>query len=115
VVTELRSRKPNLAPFLGNSRLLELSDTTLIVGVQGGFHASQVEKQANLDFIEQTAGEILGRKIHLKVQPLAGAPKPDTKTKSPGKNKPDAQDPAIQDVLKVFPQGEVIEHDKPGE
>jgi DNA polymerase III subunit gamma/tau len=115
VVTELRSRRPSLVPFLGKSRLLELSDTTLVVGVQGGFHVSQVEKRENRDVIEQTAGELLGRKIHVKVQPLAEAPKPDAKTKSPGKNKSDAQDPAIQDVLRVFPQGEVIEHDKPGE
>jgi len=115
VVTELRSKKPSLAPFLGHSRLLEVSDTTLVVGVQGSFHVSQMEKRENLDYIEQTAGEVLGKKIQVKVQPLAEAPKPDTKTKSPGKKPPDEQDPAIQDVLKVFPQGEVIGHDKPGE
>jgi DNA polymerase-3 subunit gamma/tau len=111
VMTVLRAKKPSLAPFLEHSRLLEASHTTWVVGVKGGFQATQVEKKENRDFIELTAGEVLGKKIQVKVQSLGEALKSEGKTKHPRKDGPEAQDPAVQDVLRVFPQGEVIEHD----
>jgi len=111
IMKSLKSKKPGLASFLEHSSLLEDTDTILVLGVKGVFQVSQVEKRENLDIIEQAALEVLGRKVQLKVKPLEDTPKSDIKSKSSKKNKPEEHDPAVQDVLRVFPQGEVIEHD----
>ncbi|HUI45433.1 MAG TPA: DNA polymerase III subunit gamma/tau [Nitrospirota bacterium] len=111
IMKALKSKKPALASFLEHSSLLEDTDTILVLGVKGIFQVSQVEKRENLDIIEQAALEVLGRKVQVKVKPLGDAPKSDIKSKSPKKIKPEEQDPAVQDVLRIFPQGEVIEHD----
>jgi len=113
IMKALKSKKPGLASFLEHSSLLENTDTILVLGVKGVFQVSQVEKRENLDVIEQAAQEVLGRKVQVKVKPLGDTPKSNIKSKSPKKIKPEEQDPAVQDVLRVFPQGEVIEHDNP--
>jgi DNA polymerase-3 subunit gamma/tau len=113
IMKALKSKKPGLASFLEHSSLLENTDTILVLGVKGVFQVSQVEKRENLDIIEQAAQEVLGRKVQVKVKPLGDTPKSNIKSKSPKKIKPEEQDPAVQDVLRVFPQGEVIEHDNP--
>jgi DNA polymerase-3 subunit gamma/tau len=111
IMKALKSKKPGLASFLEHSSLLQDTDTTLVLGVKGVFQAGQVEKRENLDIIEQAALEVLGRKIQVKVKPLLDTPKSEVKSKILKKNKPEEQNPAIQDVLRVFPEGEVIEHD----
>jgi DNA polymerase-3 subunit gamma/tau len=115
ILAALRSKKPVLASFLEHGMLTDVSEKVLIIAVKGSFQKVQVEKRENLDFIEQTAGEVLGRKVQIKIQALAEAPKPEGKQKSPKTNKPNDQDPAVQDVLKVFPQGEIIERDNPAD
>ncbi len=111
IMAILRSKKPGLASFLEQGRLMDMTDKTMVIGVRGSFQLVQVEKRENLDFIEQTAGDVLGRKVQLKIRSLAEAPKPEVKQKNPKKNKPTEQDSAVQDVLRVFPQGEIIERD----
>ncbi len=109
ILGALRVKKPGLASFLEHGRLVDVSEKALTIAVKGGFQMVQVEKRENLDFIERTAGEVLGRKVQIKIQALAEAPKSAGKQKS--KNRLNEQDPAVQDVLKVFPQGEIIERD----
>jgi DNA polymerase-3 subunit gamma/tau len=111
IMKELKSKKPSLASFLEHSSLLEETATTLVLGIRGAFNTGQAEKRGNLDIIEQAAREVLGREVQVKVSPLGDMPKSDVKQKNPKKVKPDEQDPAIQDVLRIFPQGEIIEHD----
>jgi DNA polymerase-3 subunit gamma/tau len=113
IMKALKSKKPGLASFLEHSSLLEDTNTILVLGVEGVFQVSQVEKRENLDIIEQAAQEVLGRKVQVKVKPLGDTPKSNIKSKNPKKIKPEEQDPAVQDVLRVFPQGEVIEHENP--
>jgi DNA polymerase-3 subunit gamma/tau len=111
IMAALRLKKPGLASFLEQGRLMDVTDRAMVIGVRGSFQLVQVEKRENLDFIEQIAGDILSRKVQLKVQSLTEAPKPEAKQKSVKKSKPNEQDPAVQDVLRVFPQGEIIERD----
>jgi DNA polymerase-3 subunit gamma/tau len=111
IMAALRLKKPGLASFLEQGRLIDVTDKSMVIGVRGRFQLVQAEKRENLDFIEQTAGDVLGRKVQLKIQSLAEASKPEAKQKSAKKNKPNEQDPAVQDVLRVFPQGEIIERD----
>jgi DNA polymerase-3 subunit gamma/tau len=110
IMTALKSRKPGLASALGQSRPIEMSENQIVVGVQGSvFQLELVEKRESRVLIEEIAAEILKKKMSIKIQPLAAtAPQPGTKT-TQKKGKPDDQDPAVQDVLKVFTQGEVIE------
>ncbi len=112
ILAALKSKKPGLASFLEHGRLMEVSDKALMIAVKGSFQMVQVEKRENLDVIEQTAGAILGRKVQIKIQSLAEAPQPEGKQKSLKKND---QDAAVQDILKVFPQGEIIERDNPSD
>ncbi len=111
IMKVLKSKKPVLASFLEYSRLLEDADTIFVLGVKGDFQASQAEKRENLDIIEQAVLEVLGRKVQVKVKPLGDTPRSVVKPKSSKKIKPEEQDPVVQDILRVFPQGEVIEHD----
>ncbi len=115
IMAIVRAKKPVLASFLEHGMLTDMSEKVLIIAVKGSFQMVQVEKRENLDFIEQTAEEVLGRKVQIKIQSLTEAPKSVGKQKSSKKNKPHEQDPAVQDVLKVFPQGEIIERDNPAD
>ena len=94
-----------------------MTDSELVIGVSGtGFQIELVEKRESRMLIEEVVSGILNRKLSVKVQPLADAPKPDVaKAKSAKKTGPAEQDPAVQDVLRVFPKGEVIENDHPSD
>lgn len=105
----ITSKKPSLGSFLQHSKLIELSDAKLVVGVSGGFQVGQVEKRENREYIEQIAADVLQRKVQVAIQPLSGTPAPQAATKTQVQPKAEAPDPAIQDVLRVFTQGEVIE------
>jgi DNA polymerase-3 subunit gamma/tau len=115
VMGVLKSKKPGLASFLTHSRLTELSDTIMVIGVKGSsFQIEQVEKRENCGIIEQIAGEVLNRKILVKVQPLTAEVKPSAKSAARINKKPEEQDPLVQDALRIF-GGEVIEQDHPDE
>ena len=115
IMGALKSKKPSLASFLDNSRCIELSDKDLIIGIKGTFQAGQVEKPENISIIEQVAEEILSRKVILKVQTIAAATtvpaKQEPKAKFVKKAKTEEPDPAMDDVLKAFPNAEVIDHE----
>jgi hypothetical protein len=69
-----------------------------------------VEKKENRTLIEELAAGILNKKVSVKIQLLAATAQPAAKT-AQKKGRPDDQDPAVQEVLKVFTQGEVVEQD----
>jgi len=112
ILSALKSKKPSLASHLDQSRMIELSDTMLLIGVKGGFPAEQIEKAENRNILEQVASEILNKKIQIKIQPLAvqaEAPgKHDIRTTTSKKTKPVEQDPIAQNIAKLF-DGAVIE------
>ena len=110
VMSALKTKKPGLASFLAHSRLMERTDTNLVIGVQGGFRVEQVEKPENRGIIEQIAGGILGWNVQVRVRPLADEIKPAATSMAPGKKKTGEQDPMVQDALRIF-GGEVIEQD----
>ncbi len=111
IMTALRSKKPGLASALGHSRLLQMTENQIVVGVQGnGFQMELIEKRENRTLIEEIAKEILNKKVSVKIQPLAATTQSGIKT-AQTKGKPEDQDPAVQDVLNIFTQGEVVEQD----
>jgi DNA polymerase-3 subunit gamma/tau len=111
IMAALGTKKPGLASALRHSRLLEMTENQIVVGVQGnGFQMELVEKPENRTLIEEIAAGILHKKVSIKMrlQPVmlqAGAKTTQKKVRS------DEQDPAVQEVLKVFTEGEVIEQD----
>ncbi len=116
IMAVLKSKKPGLASALSHGKIIEQTDTELVIGVQGAsFQVKKAEEPENRGLIEQVAGEVLGKKVQVKVRAVEAPTKAESKVKSPKKNKPEEQDPAIQDVLRVFPEGEIIEHDHPSE
>jgi DNA polymerase-3 subunit gamma/tau len=116
VMGALKSKKPILASYLAQSRLLTASETVFTVGLPAGFQRDQVEKQEHRDYIEQVAGEVLGRKIQLAMKPLGqeDAGPSLARVKAPVKKKPEEQSPIVQDALRIF-GGEVIEREHPDE
>ncbi|HEX9020417.1 MAG TPA: DNA polymerase III subunit gamma/tau [Nitrospirota bacterium] len=115
ILTAIKSQKPGLASFLEHSRLTELSEAELTIEVKGGFQAEQIAKPESLGIIEHAAAEVLKRPVRVKIHPGAADPKLETPSKSRGKIRFEEQDTAVQEVLKVFPKGEVVEQDHPGE
>ncbi len=112
IMTVLGSKKPGLASALRHSRLIEATENQIMVGVQGNdFQMELVEKQENRTLIESIAAGILNKKLTVRFRLLPpAASQPGVKT-TQKKGRPDDQDPAVQEVLKVFTQGEVIEQD----
>ncbi len=108
VMSALKTKKPGLASFLAQSRLMERTDTHLVIGVQAGFRLEQVEKPENRGLIEQIAGGILGRNVQVRLRPLADEGKSSAAPKTPVKKKPDEEDPMVQNALRIF-GGEVVE------
>jgi hypothetical protein len=79
--------------------------------VQGnGFHIDLVEKQENRTLIEELAAGLLKKKVSIKIRLLPETVQPGAKS-TQKKGRPDNQDPAVREVLKVFTEGEVIEQD----
>ena len=109
IMTALRSKKPGLASALAHSKPVEISDNQMVIGVQGNsFQLELVEKRESRRMIEEVASELLKKEMSIKIQPRAATPQPGIKT-GQKKAKPEEQDPAVQDVLNIFTQGEVIE------
>jgi hypothetical protein len=110
-MTALGTKKPGLASALRHSRLIEMTENQIVVGVQGnGFQMELVEKPENRTLIEEIAGGILHKKVSVKIRLLPATLHAGAKT-TQKKGRPDEQDPAVQEVLKVFTEGEVIEQD----
>ncbi|HUK99376.1 MAG TPA: DNA polymerase III subunit gamma/tau [Nitrospirota bacterium] len=109
IMHAIEANKPNLAASLEHSKLLDVSDKRLVIGIPGSFKATQVEKRENRNYVEQVAEEFFKRKLQVVVQPLTEITNSDAKVKNNIKPKTIVPDPAIQDVLRVFTQGEVIE------
>ena len=116
VISAVKSKKPILASYLAQSRLLATSGSGFTLGLPAGFQRDQVEKQEHRDLLEQIAGEVLGRKILLIIKPLGQeeAGPSTTRAKTPAKKKPEEQSPIVQDALRIF-GGEVIETEHPEE
>ena len=113
VMTVLKSKKPGLASALGHSRIIEQTDTELVVGVHGAaFQVKKAEEPESRGMIEQVAEEILQRKVRVRIQAVETPAKPEAKPKSPKKTKPDEHDALAQDVAKLF-NGEVIDAEGP--
>ena len=115
IVAAVRSKKASLASFLDHSRILELSATDIVIRVKGDFQKEQVEKPESLVMIEQAAAEIVGRKVRVQVQLDQASAEPGVKRTPQKKTKAEEHNPAIDDVLRVFTQGEVIEQHEPEE
>ncbi|HYA88607.1 MAG TPA: DNA polymerase III subunit gamma/tau [Nitrospirota bacterium] len=114
IIAALKSKKPSLASALGHGRIINVTDSELVIGLTGSsFQVDLVDKRENRMLIEELAAAIMSKKLSVKVQHLADARKQEIKTKSEKKIKPEEQDPAVQDVLRVFPKGEVVEPDHP--
>jgi DNA polymerase-3 subunit gamma/tau len=113
IMAALRTKKPGLASALGHGRIIGISGSELVIGVAGSsFQVDLVDKRENKMLIEELVAGLMSKKLSVKVQHLAEAPKQAHKAKSEKKTKPEEQDPAVQDVLRVFPKGEVVEPDR---
>jgi DNA polymerase III gamma/tau subunit len=112
IMTALGTKKPGLASALRHSKILEMTEHQIVVGVQGnGFQTDLVEKSENRTLIEEIAAGILHKKVSIKIRVLPATSQTGAKTMQK-KGRPDEQDPAVQEVLKVFTEGEVIEQDE---
>ena len=115
IMNALKSKKPGLASALAHSKLVEMTETELVISIKGSsFQKDLVEKRENRSIIEDLAAEILSKKLKIKFELLAEAAKHDTKQKMLKKQKPEEQDPIVQDALRIF-GGEVVEPDHPHE
>jgi len=115
IMNALKSKKPSLASALAHSKLVEITDTDLVISIKGSsFQKDLVEKRENRNIIEDLAAEILNKKLQIKVQLLAEPAKHETKQKMQKKQKPEEQDPIVQDALRIF-GGEVVEPENPHE
>lgn len=111
IVNAVKAKKPGLASFLVHSKLLELTDIGMVVGVSGsGFQLEQLEKKENRDYLEQLAAGIMHKTIQLKIQPIAEKAKPEAKPKAVKKQKSEEQDSFVHDALKIF-GGQVVDQD----
>jgi DNA polymerase III subunit gamma/tau len=116
ILSGVKNQKPGLASALLGSTLVNLTDADFVIGLAGSsFQARKAEEPENRKLIEQVAGELLGKKIQLKIIALESPLPQDPKARGIKKQPPSAEDPVVQDVLKIFPQGEIIEHGRPEE
>src|SRR5574341_1159149 len=114
VMAALKSTKPGLFSAFEHSRIISVTDTELVIGFQGnGFQLGRAEEPESCGLIEQVVGEILNRKIRVKIQAVAApspaASKPHARTATVKRPKSDEQNPVIQEVFRAFPGAEVVE------
>ncbi len=113
IVRIIKEKKPNLASLIAQSKLIEISDTKLVIGIPGSFQLDQAEKLENRRYIEQVAEEVLNKKIQVINQAVTHSTNPEIKTKATAKK--EVLDSAVQDVLQVFTQGKVVEQNQSDE
>ena len=118
IMGALKLKKPGLFSALGHSKIISLTENELVINVHGtAFQVQKAEEPESRAIIEEIAGEILGKKVRVKVQAdtvVAQSPvKPETKSRIAKTSKPEEQDPAMKDVLKAFPGAELIESGDP--
>jgi DNA polymerase III subunit gamma/tau len=118
VMAAIKTKKPGLASALGHSVLIAVTEDELTVELSGSaFQLGQVEKPESKSLIEEAAGELLGRKVRLRLKTAAAssaAPKVPVKKAGAAIKAPhDNRNSAVQDVLRIFPQGELIQNDEP--
>jgi len=113
IVRIIKEKKPNLASLIAQSKLIEISDTKLVIGIPGSFQLDQAEKPENRRYIEQVAEEVLNKKIQVINQAVTPSANPEIKTKTTAKK--EVLDSAVQDVLQVFTQGKVVEQSQSDE
>jgi len=114
IIAAIREKKPGLASALGHGQIISVTDSEFVIGVTGSsFQVDLVGKRENKMLIEDLVAEIMSKKLSVKVQHVTSAEKQEFKAKSGKRTKPDEEDPAVQDVLRVFPTGEVIDLDHP--
>ncbi len=111
----LKARKPALASALVNSMLMDEKDGELVIGVRGSsFQMDLIEKKDNRSLIEKTASALLNKKMLITFKHLGNSEKAPPKGTASKKMKKEADDPGVQDALRIF-GGRVIETDHPGE
>jgi len=115
ILTMLKQKRASLASVFGQSKILNSTADTLVIGIKGtSFQLEKAEQKESRDLIEQIAAEVLGTKIQVKYQLLAEEKKTATQGISQGASKkkpaPEEQDPFLQDTLSIF-NGQVIEPD----
>lgn len=110
ITAEVKRKKPGLASALSQGCIQSMTDQELVLGIQGSaFQVQKAEEPESRAFIESIAGELLGRKITVTIVAAEAKAKAPEKIKSVKRPAAQEQDPAVQDVLRIFPQGEVIE------
>jgi DNA polymerase-3 subunit gamma/tau len=108
IVGIVKSKKPGLASFLAGSRQVSLTDSELAISVTGNsFQIEQIEKPENRSIIEDSAAEVLSRRVRVRVRPGTEEAKHPPKAKDAHKKKAADHDPLVQDALRIF-GGEII-------
>jgi DNA polymerase-3 subunit gamma/tau len=107
IMNIVKTKRPSLASFLEHSKLIDITHAKMVLVVSGSFQFGQAEKKENRDCIEQAAETVLNRKVQVIIQQFVESS--PSKTQNPADNKQEGPDPAVEEVLRVFSQGEVIE------
>jgi hypothetical protein len=109
VLAALKQKRPNLAPALAGSKVLEQTPDALTVAIKGpSFQLELIEKKENRDLVEELAAEAMGRRVSMTFR-LAAAETHPTPRPAPAKRTPAAEpDPFTKDALSIF-NGQIIE------
>ena len=114
IMAVLKQKKPNLSSALGTSSLLELTDDTLVVGIQGSaFQLELAEKKESRELIEQLAAETLGKHFQVRFRLLAAAAGTAPPAAAAGTSGSEPPDPFVQDTLNIF-NGRIVDPEARG-
>ncbi len=113
ILKTVRAKKPSLGSVLDHHvRLIDMTDSEIVLGVKAGFQMEMVEKGENTGFIEQVAAEAFNKTMRLRLQPFTEELKQDPKSKAPKRKKPEQEEPIVQDALRIF-NGRITEDAEP--
>ena len=109
ILADLRDKKPGLAAFLNASRILERTESSLLVGVVGSaFQMDQVTEKENRSLLEEIASAVAGRPQTISFKALSAEPKAAAKSQPPRRTPPRQPNPLVEDALSIF-DGKIIE------
>lgn len=107
VLSSLKQKKPLLYSALRNSSPLSLTESTLVIGMEGSsFEREQAEKREHKELIAGIVSDQLNRRVTIQVQSLAA--ETAEPLSRPSKRRLKQEPPAVQDALRIF-GGEIIE------
>jgi len=110
IIERLKSRDPLLACKLAETKIIDITNTELIIGFNGGMSVLADSVKKNTSLVEETIEDVTGNKLRLKILslPVEDSTLREKKKGINGIKEKIFSDPVVKNVIELF-NGKILE------